>query len=89
MFYFSRHLLFKRPETDRTDGFYIEAFATIMFVVRYPRCYLILGLFSRHKNKRRVDLLYNYVDRGMSPCHTCIVGVVSLLRSYTDYFCFC
>lgn len=49
------------------------------------------GTFFRgtHKNKRRVDLLYNYADMGDGPlsclhCRRCL----SSLRSYTDCFLF-
>jgi hypothetical protein len=90
-FIFSCHLLFKRPEAGRTDGFYLEAFATIVFVCMLSMMLFNSGTYFRgtHKNKRRVDLLYNYADRGVFPCHACIIGVVSLLFVHTPItFCF-
>lgn len=89
-FIFSCHLLFKRPETGRTDGFYLEAFATIMFVC-YPWCYLILGLFFGAHTKTKGGWIYyiTMLTWGMGPCHACIVGVVSLLFVHTPIaFCF-
>lgn len=53
MLSFSCHLSLKRPETDRTDGFYIESFATIMFVCMLSMMLFNSGTFSGHAQKQK------------------------------------
>lgn len=53
MFYFSSFS--KRPETDCTGGFYIEAFATIVFVCMLSMMLFNSGnlVFSGHTQKQK------------------------------------